>query len=106
MPQCSLPLVESFTCRNEEKEPEVNYNDMLAIERDNSIVIFDEQGRPLTEPVTRSMRKTGNNKDLLDYGTCIALCLNGTEPPFLLVTLFSPLIVMCSISKCGAVCMQ
>lgn len=73
MPQFPLPPAESFTCRNEEKEPEVNYNDMSAIERDNSMVIFDEQGRPLTEPVTRSMRKTGNDKDMLDYGTCIPL---------------------------------
>ena len=61
-------FLESFTCRNEEKEPDVQFNDMSLIQQNNSLVIFDAQGRPVTEGVTRRAKTRGSEKDSLDYG--------------------------------------
>ena len=64
---------ETFTCRNEEgKEPDVRYHELSSeipsIRRDNSLIEFDEKGRPVPEPATQATKKVGGEKDALDYG--------------------------------------
>ena len=57
---------ESFTCRQDEKEPDVQFSEH-GINRDNSLLEADEYGQPLTEKMERKIKPFGEQGDIVDY---------------------------------------
>jgi hypothetical protein len=57
---------ESFTCRQEEKEPDVEYLDH-GIKRDNSLVEANEHGQPVPRQIERKIKPFGQQGDFVDY---------------------------------------
>lgn len=60
-------LKESFSCRQDEKEPDVQYTEHGIIKRDNSLLEADAYGRPLPQRIERKIQPLGQQGDLVDY---------------------------------------
>jgi hypothetical protein len=59
------PNKESFTCRQDEKEPDVQYNHH-GIKRDNSLVEADAYGQPVPRQVEQKIKPFGHQGDFVD----------------------------------------
>lgn len=59
--------VESFTCRQEEKEPDVVYNRPMGLARDNSLLLPESSSGPTRKSNEPTIKPFGQRGDLVDY---------------------------------------